>query len=142
MNTIAGIAPGQPVELGLVRDGAPHTVDVALGDRPGQAHLTGAASANPSAKLGMQLQPLTKENAARFGITADRGVVVTTVASGGAAARAGLRPGDLILNVAGMPVSTISDFRTAVQDSDLTDGIRLRVQRGTTVRFVMLMARG
>ncbi|HEX6865865.1 MAG TPA: PDZ domain-containing protein, partial [Caulobacteraceae bacterium] len=55
--------------------------------------------------LGARTQTITGEIARSLGMAAPRGVLVADVWQGGAAARAGLRDGDVIVSVAGQPVN-------------------------------------
>ncbi|HEX5775670.1 MAG TPA: DegQ family serine endoprotease [Caulobacteraceae bacterium] len=55
--------------------------------------------------LGARTQTITGEIARSLGLAAPRGVLVADVWPGGAAARAGLRDGDIIVAVAGQPVN-------------------------------------
>jgi serine protease Do len=54
--------------------------------------------------LGVQVQPLDPEVAARLGLAGKTGVVVAKVMAGAPAAKAGLRDGDIVTEVAGQPV--------------------------------------
>ncbi|MCG6656451.1 Do family serine endopeptidase [Halomonas campisalis] len=63
--------------------------------------------------LGIEAQEMTPELAASFGLQAPRGVVIAGVVPDGPAARAGLRPGDVLLEVDGRP---IVDARVAMSD--------------------------
>lgn len=63
--------------------------------------------------LGIEAQEITPELAASFGLQAPRGVVISGVVPEGPAARAGLRPGDVLLEVDGRP---ILDARVAMSD--------------------------
>jgi serine protease Do len=55
-------------------------------------------------RLGVGVQPVTKELAQSFGLDAPSGVVVTTVEANSPAAKAGLRPGDVILGYNGQKI--------------------------------------
>ncbi len=63
--------------------------------------------------LGIEAQEMTQDLAASFGLQAPRGVVISGVVPDGPAAQAGLRPGDVLLEVDGRP---ILDARTAMSD--------------------------
>ncbi|HEV2060879.1 MAG TPA: trypsin-like peptidase domain-containing protein, partial [Solirubrobacteraceae bacterium] len=56
--------------------------------------------------LGLQPSTLTPDVAERLDVSVDRGVVVLSVQDGGPAARAGLRPGDVITALAGEEVES------------------------------------
>jgi Do/DeqQ family serine protease len=61
--------------------------------------------------IGLSAQDLTPDVAERLGIEADGGAVVVQLARGGAAQRAGLRPGDAIVALDGAPVRDAADLR-------------------------------
>jgi Do/DeqQ family serine protease len=64
--------------------------------------------------LGVAIQPVTPETAAKLGLPEPRGVVVESVAPNGAAARAGVRPGDVIVAFNGQPVTDGNTLRNQV----------------------------
>jgi len=64
--------------------------------------------------LGVSVQPLTAELAKSFGAPDEQGVLVADVVEGSPAHRAGLRPGDIILEVNGRRVTAPSDLQRAV----------------------------
>ena len=63
--------------------------------------------------LGIEAQEMTQDLAASFGLQAPRGVLISAVVPDGPAAQAGLRPGDVLLEVDGRP---ILDARAAMSD--------------------------
>lgn len=64
--------------------------------------------------IGIEPGELTPELAQTFGVRAQHGVIVTGVLGGGPAAQAGVRPGDVITQVAGAPVRTPSELLTRI----------------------------
>jgi len=64
--------------------------------------------------IGIEPGELTPELAQTFGIKTEQGVIVTGVLNGGPAASAGIRPGDVIIEVNGEPVRTVSELLTRI----------------------------
>ena len=87
---------GANVTLRYERDGKPGTVAVTLGELPDED----ARQPEASGKIGMALQTLSPDVADSLGMDrATKGAVITDVIQGSAAERAGLKPGDVIVEV-------------------------------------------
>jgi serine protease Do len=81
-------------------------------------------------KLGLALRPLQEGEKRQSGIK--DGLVVQEV--GGAAARAGVEAGDVLLAINGAPVSSVEQARSAIAKSDKS--VALLIQRGEDKIFV------
>jgi serine protease Do len=79
--------------------------------------------------IGADLQSLTPDLAGGLGITETPGVVVADVEEGGPASRAGLRPGDVIESIEGMPVDNVALFTLSLYLGTTSDKVHLRVVR-------------
>ena len=91
-------------------------------------------SANEGGKLGVAVEPLTPELAARMELQRGaRGLVVTSVDPEGPAADAGLRRGDLIQEVNRQPVSTREELRAALARSGARPVLLLVTRDGQTI---------
>ena len=64
--------------------------------------------------IGVEPSDLSPELSETFGIKGGQGVIITGVLQSGPAAKAGIRPGDLITSVAGKPVSNVSELLSNV----------------------------
>lgn len=64
--------------------------------------------------IGVEPNELTPELAQTFGLPTEEGVIVTGVLNSGPAAQAGIRPGDVITQVNGHPVQTVSELLTRI----------------------------
>lgn len=88
-------------------------------------------------RIGATTMQLTKQLADYFGISAGKGVLVTSVAEDSPAARAGLKAGDVIISVDGEKVEAAGDLSRAInkkKDGDVTlTVIRDKNQRTITV---------
>ncbi|HEY3695110.1 Do family serine endopeptidase [Phenylobacterium sp.] len=80
--------------------------------------------------LGARAQPVTAEIARSLGMTAPIGALVTDVWPDSAAARAGLRQGDVIVSVDGRPLADGSSLTYLISTHRPGDTIRLGVRRG------------
>ena len=64
--------------------------------------------------IGVEPNELSPELAETFGVKAERGVLITGVLQAGPAAQAGIRPGDVIVAVAGQPVLNVAELLSGV----------------------------
>jgi serine protease Do len=125
---VAAVAPGRPTPIVVVRDGKQVPLTVRIGEQPGEE-----ASVRPRPKeqtLGLTVEPITPEAAERFRLSARAGVVVADVAPGSAGERAGIRPGDAILELARQPVKDVEAFRKIVSGLKPGDAVPVYIQRG------------
>ena len=65
-------------------------------------------------RIGVQVQELTRELAASFGLKEPRGALVSMVEKGGPAGKAGMREGDIVLSLNGQPVQDSADLARLV----------------------------
>ena len=127
---VAATDPGRDVELQIWRDRASREVRVKLG----RVTETNAVAVNDDAtkadRLGMVVRPLTSDERQQSELA--NGLVVEDVA--GAAADAGVRPGDIVVAANGTPVRTVEQLGAVV--SGAKNHVALLVQRGDTRIFV------
>lgn len=64
--------------------------------------------------IGVEPAELSPELAETFGVRTREGVIITGVLQGGPAAQAGLRPGDVIVQVAGKSAASVSGLLSSV----------------------------
>ena len=105
-------APGEHAKLKVWRDHAWHDIDVKLGnaEEPGK-QIADNDSAAQGGQLGLALRPLTRDE--RRQAKVDQGLVVEQAA--GAAARAGIEPGDVLLAINGKPVQSLETVKSVLQ---------------------------
>jgi Do/DeqQ family serine protease len=80
-------------------------------------------------QLGIVVQPVTKDIAASLKLNTVQGVIVSQVQSGGAAERAGLKRGDVILALNGDVVSDSNSFRNDIAGTPPGRTVTLRIWR-------------
>lgn len=80
--------------------------------------------------LGIMFQPLTEELAESFGITDKKGAVVTEVTEDSAAEKAGLKSGDVIIEIDGKKIEDGTALRLMVADMPPGKTVKVKVVRG------------
>jgi serine protease Do len=128
---VAAAKPGRQVTLEVWRDGKAQQISAEVGTR--DADKVAAADSNADAapgKLGVAVRPLTPQEKAEAKL--DGGVVVERV--GGAAAKAGVKQGDVILAVNRTPIKSVEDLRELVGKADKS--VALLIQRDDAQIFV------
>jgi len=125
---------GSTVNITYLRGGKTANTQVALGELPGGDEERLA----DSGKIGLGLQTLTPEIAGSLGLPANlKGAVITEVASGSPAERAGLKEGEVVLEVDRKPVASVDEAVAALR-APHAGGHLVRVRGGAGARFVTL----
>jgi serine protease Do len=136
---VADTAPGSKATLKTLREGKEKTVNLTIAEltdeRQAQAKEEGAAEKTP---LGLEVQNLNPNLAQQFRLRDNQGVVVVQVESGSPAADAGIRPGDLILEVNGAVVGTVKEYREAVAKVKKDTVARLLIKRAGNTLYLTL----
>jgi S1-C subfamily serine protease len=134
-NSIAASAPGTEVELKIWRDGHEITKRVTLGELPpskqAAAGQTGQRT-HSEPRWGLQLSDLPPN----LKHESDKGALVTLVQPDSPAADAGVRAGDVIVDVQGDEVGSAEQARKLRQSA--TSPVRLRVLRDGHGFFLVL----
>ena len=133
-STIALSKPGEKVALDVLRDGKQVRIDATLGDANEKARRSPqeelASNQDNSAKLGLALRPLEPIERRQSGIPT--GLVIEDAS--GAAAIAGVEPGDVLISVNGRPVNTVGQVRDVVAKANKS--VALLIQRGSDKIFI------
>ncbi len=80
-------------------------------------------------QLGVSVQDLTPDLARAFNIPADQGAVIAQVSPRSAAARAGLKEGDVVLRINDRTIRDGSSLRNAIGLLDVGEAVRLDILR-------------
>jgi serine protease Do len=141
---VAWTEPGKKVDMVVLRGGKRETLSVQIERRGDQPQLARGQRGGGSAEiedLRIQVADLTPETAQRYGYEEGQGVLITDVDPAGLAAKAGMEPGMLILQVGGKPVRSVAEFKEAIQAADAARGIPMLVRAGDRQLFVLLKKR-
>ena len=80
-------------------------------------------------RIGIQLQELTYDLAASFGLKEPKGALVAGVQNGGPAAAAGIKPRDVVLSVNDQPVQNTADLARLIGQSRPGSTVNLQIWR-------------
>jgi serine protease Do len=133
---IGTIPIGESVKLIVVRDREKKSFIVTVKEKEEIKKLT-PEKMGPD--IGIQVEELTPEAAQNFGYPeTEQGVIIFQVDPGSVADEAGLKPGDVIKEVNRKPVNSLKDYRDAIKDSSLQEGILFFVTRKQGSFFVVV----
>ena len=135
---VGQMAPGARARLMVLRNGQPRNLLLAIAELPEESlapQPVPKSEVDQNGILGMQLREMTSAQRKQLGIT--HGIAVEKLAEG-PGMRAGLRPGDILLQLAGRPVRSVAEFRDQIAQQKRNQPAPLLVRRGTTALFLAL----
>ncbi|MCI0482993.1 MAG: Do family serine endopeptidase [candidate division NC10 bacterium] len=142
---VARTPVGTKAKIKLLRQGEVQTVTALIGEfgPEERAAPRPERSPEPAPKevMGLTVEELTPETAKKFRLSVEQGLVVTEVSKASSAARAGVRPGDILAEVDQKPVKTIQEVQQAVQGWKRQVHLLL-IQRGTSFFYVAVGKQG
>jgi serine protease Do len=142
-NQIANTEPGSEVTLTILRDKREQQIRVKLAELPANRKIAAAdnTSNGNTGELGIGVLPLTPELASRLRLPMEaQGLVVTDVNELGAAADAGIREGDVIVEANRQPVRALADLQPTIQNTG-SKPLLLLINRGGNTLFVSVRMR-
>jgi len=123
---VARLKPNNDLPLTVIRQGSEQRVTVRIAERPAEDKLQDQQG---NLWPGIAVLPLTDAVRSQLGVAQDlKGLVVASVDETSAASTAGIRSGDVILEMNNSKVETASQFYRILNDSK-TREVTLRVQR-------------
>jgi serine protease Do len=138
---VSQIAPGNTIQLGILREGKAQTISVKVGEYHAKTEV--AASTNPDSgkggRLGLAVADLTPQMREQINAPAQvNGAAVQNVRPGSPAEDAGLQPGDVILEVNRHAVESADKFVSEVHAVPVGKDILLLVwsRGGASYRVV------
>jgi serine protease Do len=131
---VASTKPGTTATAEIWRKGAAKKVQVAIAElKEEQPVAQGESKQTPPNRAGLALSELTQEQKARLKI--DQGLLVRNAT--GAAQRAGLQPGDVILAINDVPIDSVEAFEQQLARGK-SGAVALLVKRGPETIYVPL----
>jgi serine protease Do len=134
---VAAIVPGRAAALTVLRDRKPTKLTVKIGEQPGEETVLAAGPKGEG--LGLTVEALSEEMARTYGLRGRSGVVVTEVKPGSAAEAAGIKEGDVLLEVDRRRVGSLDEFKQAVAALKPGESVPVQVQRSGAGREYIVL---
>ena len=138
---VGNVKPGTRSTLTVFRRGASKDLTVVIAEleaekpaRKASAAEPKAPAAGPALAMGLSVSEVT--DAQKKELKIKGGVKVDT--ADGAAARAGLREGDVIVQVANTEITSLKDFEAAMTKADKTKAISVLFRRGEWAQYALI----
>jgi len=142
-NMVSRSRPGTKVPVKLWRDGETLRLMVLVGEPPREEEKAAPGrplNAGMDAFYGLSVIALTNDIARQLGLASDvRGVVVVGVKDGSPADDAGLKRGDVILEIDRRKILDLRDFREASSEARAEDAVLMYINRGGRKFFLTVL---
>ncbi len=144
---IRSCSPGEKVKLTILREGEKKTISLTLGKRPKDL-LSGELEFEPlehklkgikpyiysfsifsGSRIGVKVQDLTEQLGDYFGVEDGEGALITEVEEDRPAFEAGLKAGDVIVEVDGEKIEDAEDLMEILSEKEGGDEVKLKVIR-------------
>jgi serine protease Do len=111
---VAATSPGTKATLKVIREGKEKTISITVGEMKDEK-LAKDQDKEEKSLVGLEVENLDAQMAQRLGLKEVKGVVVTRVQPGSSGAEAGIRRGDVILEVNKQAVSNTASFKKLLE---------------------------
>jgi serine protease Do len=136
---VAEMHAGREVRLTVVRDGKEQTLTATIAKLDEEAPSK-VAQAEGKSRLGLSVQPVTPPVASELRLKVKEGVLVRDVVEGSRADEAGIRPGDVIVEVDRQPVRSVEELQAHVNRHSKGESVLMLVNRDGNTVYVAVPA--
>jgi len=132
---VAATPPGTSATVKVLRAGKEKTFTLTVTELKEERLAKEPATTDTESPIGLVVEDLDAEMARRLGLKETKGVVVINVVSGSAAAEAGLRRGDVVLEINGTAVPNTKTFKSIMTSLPKNSYARFLVKREGRTHF-------
>ncbi|MEC4674746.1 MAG: Do family serine endopeptidase [Nitrospirota bacterium] len=133
---VADTSPGSTISLEVLRDGATKAISVSIGELP--KNLTAMRSSNRESPKNHALSGMAVEQVPHGRTKNNEGVMISSVNPDSAAQKAGLRKGDIIIEINRKPVRTIEDYSALTEKLGTKTPVLLLLKRGAGTIYLSI----
>jgi len=143
MHDLPYIVASTPVEkkvtVEIIRKGKKKSFQVKTGELKEDDESPVVSEASPN--LGLMVKEVTPELARNFGLSETSGLVVVQVESNSPAGEAGMKPGDIILEVDQVSMKDLAQFNRKIEKYEEGDTILFLLNRSGTTLYLTIKVR-
>jgi len=135
---VGAVAPGQSVSVEVLRNGKTKSLSItieALDEGRQVSAITPVVPANDS-RFGVEVAEIPDQMRKDLGIS--NGVVVSKIDPDGAAIKAGIRQGDVILSINREEIDSVEQLHALEKNAPVNEAIPVLVQRNSSPMFLAL----
>ncbi len=133
---VASTRVNKTVLVEVMRRGKKKSIKVKIGELKEEAEAK--AEIEEKSDLGMTVEKITPELVRQFGLSERSGIVVVHVENNSPAERAGIRQGDIFVEIDQEPIKELSKYREKLQEYEKGDTILFLVKRKGTTLYLTL----
>lgn len=140
---VAITPPGTQSKLKFISNGNEKTAEIKLGELPEEvAKASGGSGQEIERNMGLVVQEINPQIQRRLQLEDSKGIIITNVQPGSIGWEAGLRRGDIILEVNREQISGLDEYRKAIDSIKKGDSALLLVKRDKNTVYVALKIEG
>jgi serine protease Do len=136
---VASTPVGKKVTVEIIRKGKKKSLQVKTGELKEEDESPVVSEASPN--LGLMVKEVTPELAKNFGLSETMGLVVVQVESNSPAGEAGMKPGDIILEVDQVSMKDLAQFNRKIEQYKAGDTILFLLNRSGTTLYLTIKVR-
>jgi serine protease Do len=135
---VAATPVGKEVTVNVIRDGKEHQMEVEVGELQFKDVLANETDKPAEWKWGLMLRDLSSQMVRQHGLKPDHGVVVVDVKPGSPAEKAGIKRGDLILEINRNSAKSVKEVVEVIAKADEKDPLLVLLRRNQGNFFVAM----
>ena len=133
---VAATPPGTKTTVKVLREGKEKTLPITVTELKEERLAEESEEIEDESSIGLVVEDVDPRLARRFGLKEDKGVVVVNTVSGSAAEEAGIRRGDIILEVNGKEVADVKAFQKIMAEQPKKAFVRFLIRREGRTLFL------
>jgi serine protease Do len=135
---VASTEVGKKVKVKIIREGKTLEKEVTIAELKEEELMRAKKEPEIERNLGLVVQDITPEIARHLNLKDRSGVIVTDVQPGSPAHEADIRRGDVIKEVGKKQIRNVKDFKEAIKNANLREGVVLLIRREQTTFYVVI----